>query len=313
MSSFARPIVVVSKCLGLAACRYDGQMIPCDFVESMKSFVDFIDVCPECEIELGVPRDSIRIVLDGEKKLVQPATGRELTQKMERFARSYLENLDDFDGFILKSRSPSCGILSTKIYPDAGSTTCLDKRGSGFFADIVTDKYSHLPAMEDEQLDDILLRDHFLIMIFTLASFREMSSSVSMRSLIEYHTCNKLLFMSYNKNILTRMGNVVANREGLPAEEVFALYLDLLTELLSEPPETGSTINAMMHAFGYLSRYLGAQDKFIFLQQLQQYREDVSVLLDLKEKLMSWALHFDVDYISNQTFFRPYPQELVLR
>ncbi|QLC50431.1 DUF1722 domain-containing protein [Methanolobus zinderi] len=313
MSRFARPIVVVSKCLGFAPCRYDGQIISCDFIDRMKSFVDFIDVCPECEVGLGVPRDPIRIVLDGGKKLVQPATGQDLTQKMERFARSYLENLDDFDGFVLKSRSPSCGIGSTKIYPDAEGTVCLDKRGNGFFADAITDKYSHLPVMEDEQLDDILLRDHFLTTIFTLASFRKMSFSVSMRSLIEYHTCNKLLFMSCNKNILARMGNVVANREGLPAEEVFALYLDLLTELLSELHETGSTINAMMHAFGYLSRYLGAQDKFIFLQQLQQYREDVSVLFSLKEKLMSWALHFDVDYISNQTFFRPYPQELVLR
>lgn len=313
MSRFARPIVVVSKCLGFAPCRYDGQIISCDFIDRMKSSVDFIDVCPECEIGLGVPRDPIRIVLEGEKKLVQPATGQDLTQKMKRFARSYLENLDDFDGFVLKSRSPSCGIGNTKIYPDAEGTTCLDRRVNGFFADIVTDNYSHLPSMGDEQLDDILLRNHFLTTIFTLASFREMSSSVSMRSLIEYHTCNKLLFMSYNKNILTRMGNVVANREGLPAEEVFALYLDLLTELFSEPSKTGSTIDAMMHAFGYLSRYLSAQDKFIFLQQLQQYREEVSVLFDLKEKLLSWSLRFDIDYISNQTLFEPYPQELVLR
>ncbi|WP_406656802.1 DUF523 and DUF1722 domain-containing protein [Methanolobus sp. ZRKC2] len=313
MSKFPRPIIVVSKCLGFASCRYDGQVIPSSFVESMKPFVDFICVCPECEIGLGVPRDPIRIVLDGKKRLVQPATGIELTQKMERFADSYLEELDDFDGFILKSRSPSCGMGTTKVYPNAEGKNWLNSEENGFFADAVFNKYPHLPAVDEVQVNDLLIRDHFLTVVFTLSSFREASSLMSMHSLIEYHTRNKLLLMAYDKQLMLSMGNVVANREKRPVEMVFGEYLDLLLQILSKPAETGSTINAMLHSFGYISRYLGAQEKFIFLQKLQGYREDSSVLLELKERILSWSLQFNVEYISEQTFLCPYPQKFACR
>ncbi|TGC10587.1 YbgA family protein [Methanolobus halotolerans] len=311
MPRFTRPIIVVSKCLGFAPCRYDGQMVSCSFVGYMEKFVDFIDVCPECEVGLGIPRRPIRIVLDGKKRLIQPATGIDITLEMERFTESYLEDLDDFDGFILKSGSPSCGIGTTKAYTDAGSNEWSHKQENGFFADAIVREYPHLPRVDDEQLNDVVIRDHFLTKVFSLSSFREAASSVSIRSLIEYHARNKFLFMVCDKHLMVLMGNVVANREGLPAEEVFAAYLNMLLKILSKPAETGSTINAMMHTFGYLSRYLDARDKFIFLQELQGYREDSSVLSGLKEKLMSWALHFNVEYISEQTFLCPYPRELI--
>ena len=59
MRSFARPKVVLSKCIEFANCRYDGSMIPSDFVKALKSQVDFIPICAEMEIGLGVPGDSI--------------------------------------------------------------------------------------------------------------------------------------------------------------------------------------------------------------------------------------------------------------
>lgn len=285
-------------------------MIPSPFVEYMKPFADLIAVCPECEIGLGVPRKPMRMVFDGNRRLVQPATGIELTQKMESFADSYLEGLDDFDGFILKSRSPSCGIGTTKLYPGAEGGEWINSQENGFFADAVIRKYPQLPAVNEEQLADVILRDHFLTVIFTLSSFREASSSVSVHSLIEYHSRNKLLLMAYDKDLMTSMGNIVANRGLLSAEDTFRQYLELLLQALSKPAETGPTINALMHAFGYLSRYLGAQDKFMFLQKLQYYRGNALVQFELKEKIMYWALQFNVEYISEQTFLCPYPQEL---
>jgi uncharacterized protein YbbK (DUF523 family) len=62
MSIFPRPVVVVSKCLGFAACRYNGQKIFDAFVDKLGRFVDYVLVCPEMEIGLGVPRDPIRVI-----------------------------------------------------------------------------------------------------------------------------------------------------------------------------------------------------------------------------------------------------------
>jgi uncharacterized protein YbbK (DUF523 family) len=62
MRLFARPKIVISKCIEFDHCRYDGSLIPSDFVNALKPHADFIPVCPEVEIGLGVPRRSLRIV-----------------------------------------------------------------------------------------------------------------------------------------------------------------------------------------------------------------------------------------------------------
>ncbi|MDY0386702.1 MAG: DUF523 and DUF1722 domain-containing protein [Methanolobus sp.] len=310
MPEFPRPIIIISKCLGFAACRHDGEMLVFPLAESMKPFVEFIDVCPECEIGLGVPRKPVRIITSDKKRLIQPATGKDLTDEMEIFARSYLGKLNDFDGFILKSKSPSCGIGTTKLFPDSDNKEYLHRQENGFFADAVLRDYPDLPLIDEIQTDDFTLRDHFLTRVFTMSSFREMASSTKLHILLEYHTTNKLLFMAYDKQLMTVMGNLVANKENLPVEQVYEKYLSFLLQIMSKPPATGPVVNAMMHAFGYFSRNLSARDKFIFMQKLQKYREDNSSIFQLKKWFLSKSEEFNVDYLLKQTFFSPYPQEL---
>jgi len=65
MGKFAKPRVVVSKCLGFAPCRYNGEIVSDDSVSRLAEDVSFLPVCPEMEIGLGCPRDPIRIVVSG--------------------------------------------------------------------------------------------------------------------------------------------------------------------------------------------------------------------------------------------------------
>ncbi len=94
-------------------------MISSSLVQDLTDYVDFITVCPEVEIGLGIPRDPVRIVRKGDKDhLVQPATGKDFSGEMRDFAISFLSSLPEVDGFILKNRSPTSGIKDAKIYPD---------------------------------------------------------------------------------------------------------------------------------------------------------------------------------------------------
>ena len=123
-----KPVVVVSQCLGFAAVRYNGAMLQDDFVRALGEHVRFVQVCPEVGIGLGVPRDPIRIVGKGsERRLVQPATGRDVTAPMERFSRNFLESVEPVDGFILKSRSPSCGIKDVKVHANMEAAATIGK------------------------------------------------------------------------------------------------------------------------------------------------------------------------------------------
>ena len=111
MEETLRPQVIVSKCMGFAACRYNGQTLPDKFVDKLKDYVDYYPVCAELEIGLGVPRDPVRLVQeDGQTVLYQPASDSEHTAAMIAFAQSYFDGLAAVDGLILKGRSPSCGI-----------------------------------------------------------------------------------------------------------------------------------------------------------------------------------------------------------
>src|SRR6478609_4821593 len=56
----ARPRIVLSRCLELDACRYNGAAIRAPLVRRLEDHVELIPICPEVEVGLGVPRDPIR-------------------------------------------------------------------------------------------------------------------------------------------------------------------------------------------------------------------------------------------------------------
>ena len=103
-------------CLGFEACRYNGEMIDADWLEALQSKADVVAVCPEVLAGLGVPRKPINLY----KKnvcvhVIQEDTGLDVTEALEQASDEFLSTLGDVDAFILKSRSPSCGLGTTKI------------------------------------------------------------------------------------------------------------------------------------------------------------------------------------------------------
>ena len=75
MRSFPRPIVVMCQCLELDACRYNGRRMRAPIVRQLAPYVDLQPICPEVEIGLGIPRDTIRLItVDGTRRLLQPTT-----------------------------------------------------------------------------------------------------------------------------------------------------------------------------------------------------------------------------------------------
>lgn len=125
--SMKKPVVVVSKCLGFASCRYDGKMVKCELVRRLKGKVIFKPVCPEMGIGLGSPRPKINIVKrKGSLRLMQQSSGLDLTGEMNRFSADFMKRAGKIDAFVLKSRSPSCDIekgffakAARKKFPDA--------------------------------------------------------------------------------------------------------------------------------------------------------------------------------------------------
>jgi len=305
------PEVVISKCLGFERCRWNGEIVNDDFVDRLAPHVDFKPVCPEKEIGLGVPRDPIHIESEkGALKLVQPATGRDVSREMLSFTASFLASLQTVDGFLLKARSPSCGPGDVKIYPAGGKSGAMDK-GAGFFGNAVNTSYPDLPVETEGRLKNFRIREHYLTRLFSVARFRAMSVSGSMRDMVEFHAANKLLLMAYNQVELKALGNIVANHEHREPDEVISLYSEHFLKALSRTPRYTSNINVLMHALGYFSGELNPREKSHFLDSLERYRSGVIPLSAITSIVNSWIARFDQAYLEQQTFFRPYPEELM--
>jgi uncharacterized protein YbgA (DUF1722 family)/uncharacterized protein YbbK (DUF523 family) len=311
MSSGVKPRIIISKCIEFDFCRYNAQIIRSDIVSTMKPHVEFFPICPEVEIGLGVPRDPIRVVEHTSKRfLLQPSTNRDISDDMNRFAQHFLSIQQNIDGFLLKSQSPSCGIHDVKIYPKTSQSAAI-RRDAGFFGQYVLNHFSTLAIEDERRLTNPVIREHFFTKIFTFAHFRTIKDSLSLQTLLQFHTQNKFLLMGYNQKELRILGNILANQNKQQLSDVFTHYEQHLRNAFSKGPRYTSQINVLNHVFGYLSQDLKDTEKKFYATLLEQFRAGLIPFSVLTHLLKSWVIRFDKPYLLFQTFFRPYPDALL--
>jgi len=95
-----------------------------------------------------------------------------VTCEMHAFAAAFLGGLGPVEGFLLKSRSPSCGIKDVKVFaaPDADEPCGV---GAGFFASAVLERFPDTAIEDEDGLQDPSVRGHFLERILKMAAGRE--------------------------------------------------------------------------------------------------------------------------------------------
>lgn len=310
---FGRPRVVLSKCLEVEACRYNAQTIRSGVVRLLEPFVELVPVCPEVEIGLGVPRDPIRLVApggeDGAIQLVQPSTGRDLTERMTRFGHEFADGLAAVDGMLLKSRSPSCGIKDVKLYAGAEAAPVTGK-GPGLFAGIMQERFAGVAIEDEGRLTNAEIRHHYLTRLFASVALRE-AVARGPGGLVGFHTRYKLVLMGHSPGGQQRLGRLVADA-GSDFDAVVPAYREGFAEAMAEPAGRGAHVNVIQHAQGYFKRELGGREKRQFESLQQQYREGQLPLQALLAVLGNWVERFDEPYLRGQAYFRPYPQPLVV-
>lgn len=312
MYNFVKPTVFFSKCLGFDSCRYNGQMITDTFVENLKPYVNIINVCPEMSIGLGVPRNPIRVVYENnELKLFQPKTEKEFTKEMECFADSYLNNIKDIDGFVLKSGSPSCGYKNVKIYNGTSKVTGSTK-GSGIFGGEIIKKFPYIAVEDEGRLYNYRIRDNFLMKIFMNADFRRVKESNSLKELINFQSRNKLLLMGNSQKYMKILGRIIGNSEDKNIQVIIEEYESNLKLAFEKIPKYTNNINVLMHAMGYFSKYITKKETELLIDSLEKYKLGKLTISTPMLLVKSYAVRFDIKYLLEQTYFNPYPEELFL-
>jgi len=142
--------------------RYDGQSkANIIVIEKLNKLFKLIPICPEVAAGLSVPRPPVQLTgsIENPKLIGRDDPAIDITDIMQTYCRTKVTELNNLSGFILKSRSPSCGLSSTPVYIDGH---CVSKTGRGIFAKNLCETYLELPVIEDSELGNKKLLDEFI-------------------------------------------------------------------------------------------------------------------------------------------------------
>ena len=303
----------VSACLLGQPVRYDGGHKADPFIlETLGRYVSWVPVCPEVEIGLGTPRETLRLVGDAAAPdLIASVSGSDHTTAMRHFAAKRVGQLAalGLHGYILKSNSPSCGMRGVPVYGLSGRPR---RSGRGLFAQEVAARLPLLPVEEEGRLQDPWLREHFVERVFACCRWHEfLATHEAPADLVGFHARHKLSLMAHSRPHYHELGRMVARcGEGL-TKPFLAAYGDLFQLTFKVPTSRAKHADVLRHAQGYLKRHLGAEEKAALaacIDDYQQGRIPLTTPLDLLRELFR---RYPCPYLETQTYMNPYPADLL--
>ena len=163
MTASPRLRIGISQCLLGDHVRYDGgHKRDALLADTLSQSVEWVTVCPEVEAGLGVPREPMRLGGTAvSPRLVTITTNVDHTAAMQQFSARRLRELErlDLSGFVLKARSPSCGIGDVPLVSAQGVET---SEGIGLFAQALIAHFPLLPVEDEDRLHDPQILKDFL-------------------------------------------------------------------------------------------------------------------------------------------------------
>ncbi|MFC1512188.1 YbgA family protein [Candidatus Latescibacterota bacterium] len=305
----------VSACLLGERVRYDGTYkLDRYLVETLSKYFRYMPVCPEVECGLPVPREVMWLSGDPVyPRLVTIQTGIDHTERLQMWGREKLRVLEHEDiwGFILKSRSPSCGVAKVTVHRGRGSSPAC---GAGIWARMIMDRFPLIPVEGDDRLSKPEIREHFIERIFVFKRWRELiRGGMKADRLVDFHTRHELLFRAHNPQVGRELGRLVEVGKIIDANELFDRYLALLTKALALKSTVRKNADVLIHLMRFFKRILAADEKAELLDIIECYRTGQVPLIMPVTLVNHYVRKFNEPYLSNQYYLNPHPLELKLR
>jgi len=307
--------VGVSACLLGREVRFDGGHKRDRYLtDEFGAFVEFVPVCPEVELGMGIPRESVRLVeTESGLRMIAERSGTDHTEAMQRWCRQRVEQLERMDlcGYVLKRGSPSCGMERVRVYTRGGMP---ERRGRGLFADALLGRLSDLPVEEEGRLNDPVLRENFVERVFAYQRLRQMfRPRWTVGGLVAFHTAHKLQLMAHSPADYRTLGRLVAAARETPRAELERAYRAAFMAALGRRATPARHFNVLQHTAGYFRRQLDAESRAELGRLFEDYRAGLLPLIVPITLVRHYVRRFGVDYLDGQVYLEPHPKELMLR
>ncbi|QOY52511.1 YbgA family protein [Candidatus Sulfurimonas baltica] len=305
--------IAISACLLGEKVRFDKGHKRDEFImDELSKYAEFISFCPE-NFAFGSPRPSIRMVKDNENlKIISNKTGENLTDTLLQSSKNDLEKVktNNVVGIVFKSKSPTCGLMSSKVYLENGFAEGKD---DGMFASLCKKEFPLLPMEEEGRLQDSWLRENFIMQVFAYDSFERFKQSAKMKDLVLYHQHSKFMLQSKDETLYRELGRIVGNHEPKEFSDILSEYEYVFKTAISKKSSIGKTRNVLEHMAGFLKTFLDSNEKKILHEHIDDYANKIIPVIVPLSTLKLYVTKYNVTYLLEQTFLNPYPKELALR
>lgn len=171
-----KPLVAISACLCGDSVRYDGRSKwQPTLVHTLEESLTLEKLCPEVAIGMGVPRPPIQLSKDSASITAVDVTDpkRNFTQPLNNFADQVISQQEPsspelhINGYLFKSRSPSCGVGSTPIHRQGIEIG----HGNGIVAHRIKQQLPWLPVLEEDDLNSSTTIQRFIFLAYLTNDF----------------------------------------------------------------------------------------------------------------------------------------------
>ena len=314
MNNKQRIQIGVSSCLLGHKVRFDANHKEQRLLtEQLANQFDFVPICPEMAIGLGVPRTPIHLTGDLNQQRVvnvkDPSI--DVTDQLVAFGEQKANELRSISGYIFKKGSPSCGLYKVKIYKSKNQVL---RSGTGLFAQQIIKANPLLPVEEEGRLNDENLRNNFLQRVHIYHRWQQMvANGISKKKLLDFHTQHKFTLLAHCETTYRILGKRLAGIGAQDLEAFCEQYIALLMNGLKKPDTRSKHINVLQHIAGFFKKNLDKHDKHELSKLIETYRDGIMPREVLITMLRHYLRKFPNDYLDGQYYLRhpiPMPNAL---
>ena len=313
--SMSRPKIAISACLMGAEVRFNGghkESRLCS--RTLAEHFEFVPLCPEVAIGMGIPREPIRLVGDPQSPqavgTVNPSIN--VTAPLAEYGEKMAGELNDICGYIFMQQSPSCGLERVKVYQDNGAP--VNGGGRGIYAQAFCARHPDLPVEEAGRLNDPVLRENFITRVLAYSAWQQvLAQGLSRRVLTEFHSRYKYQLMAHNPLQYKALGKLLGNMAQSDPAELGPRYFSELMAALKKCATRGTHSNVLQHITGYLKQAISAEDKQEMVHVIGQYRLGIVPLVVPLTLLKHHFRQHPDPYIAQPVYLQPHPENLSLR
>lgn len=304
----------ISSCLMGQKVRFDtGHKLDRYVTKTLNAYFEYLPFCPEMAIGLGTPRPAIRLQQQADKQIraVMLKTDQDHTDALRKYADSVLPKLANISGYILKSKSPSCGMERVKVYDTKGMP--VYETSPGIYAGRLQEALPNVPFEEEGRLNDPLLRENFIKRVFVYHDWQTLNcAGLTVNALIQFHTRHKMLLILHHYGHSKTLGRLVAGADHTNVQGIAEEYIALFMQTLQRLPSRRHHGQVLTRIVGTINQQLSHAQKHDILAMIGEYTQGQLPLSVPVRLIKHYLTGIDDAFIKQQSYLSPYPDELGL-